>query len=112
AGGKNVSPAILEDRLRGHPLISQVVVVGDQRPFVGALITLDAEMLPIWLKNKNLPAMSVSEAVHDPQIIASVDRAIKRTNEAVSRAESIRKFVILPIDFTPENGYLTASLKV
>lgn len=112
AGGKNVSPAILEDRLRGHPLISQVVVVGDQRPFVGALITLDAEMLPIWLKNKNLPAMSVSEAVHDPQIIAAVDRAIKRTNEAVSRAESIRKFVILPIDFTPENGYLTASLKV
>ncbi|WP_392399362.1 AMP-dependent synthetase/ligase [Actinotignum urinale] len=112
AGGKNVSPAILEDALRGHPLISQVVVVGDKRPFIGALITLDADMLPLWLKNKGLPEIPVAEARKDPQIIAAIDRAVKRANSQVSRAESIRKFVILPIDFTTENTYLTASMKV
>ena len=112
AGGKNVAPAVLEDRLRGHPLVSQVVVVGDQKPFIGALITLDAEMLSGWLRNHNLPEMSVKEASQDPQVVAALDRAIKRANEAVSRAESIRKFRVLPTDFTVANGYLTPSLKV
>lgn len=112
AGGKNVAPAELEDRLRSHPLISQVVVVGDKKPFVAALVTLDAEALPQWLSNRGLPAMSVTEAINDPQVIAAIDRAVKRTNEHVSRAESIRKFKILPADFTIENGYLTPSLKV
>lgn len=112
AGGKNVAPAELEDRLRAHPIISQVVVVGDQKPFVGALITLDAEALPQWLVNHKLPPMSVNQAVQDPQVIAAIDRAVKRTNEHVSRAESIRKFTILPGDFTIENGLLTPSLKV
>lgn len=112
AGGKNVAPAVLEDRLRGHPLVSQVVVVGDQQPFIGALITLDAEMLGTWLRNHNLPQMSVKEAAQDPQVIAALDRAVKRTNEAVSRAESIRKFRVLATDFTVANGMLTPSLKV
>ncbi|MDP9800354.1 long-chain acyl-CoA synthetase [Arcanobacterium wilhelmae] len=112
AGGKNVSPAELEDRLRGHPLISQVVAVGDQKPFVSALITLDPDMLPGWLRNHNLPQMSLTDAVTDPQVIAAIDRAVKRTNEHVSRAESIRKFTILPTDFTVTNGYLTPSMKV
>ena len=112
AGGKNVAPAVLEDRLRGHPLISQIVVVGDKRPFISALVTLDAEMLPGWLKNHGFEALTVAEAVKDPQVLASIDRAIKRANEAVSRAESIRKFTVLPIDFTTDNGYLTPSLKV
>ena len=112
AGGKNVAPAVLEDRLRGHPLVSQVVVVGDQRPFIGALVTLDAEMLPAWLKNHGLEPMSAADAASDPQVLASIDRGIKRANEAVSRAESIRKFTVLPIDFTTANGYLTPSLKV
>ncbi|SDU82268.1 long-chain acyl-CoA synthetase [Arcanobacterium phocae] len=112
AGGKNVAPAVLEDRLRSHPLISQVVVVGDKKPFIGALITLDAEALPQWLMNHNLPSMTVADAISDPQVIAAVDRAIKRVNERVSRAESIRKFTILPTDFTVGNGYLTPSLKV
>lgn len=112
AGGKNVAPAILKDRLRGHPLVSQVVVVGDQRPFIGALVTLDAEMLPAWLKNHGLEPMSAAVAATDPQVLASIDRGIKRANEAVSRAESIRKFTVLPIDFTTANGYLTPSLKV
>lgn len=112
AGGKNVAPAILEDRLRGHPLVSQVVVVGDQKPFIGALATLDSEMLPGWLRNHGLPEMSAKEAAENPQVLATIDRAIKRANEAVSRAESIRKFRILPIDFTVANGYMTPSMKL
>jgi long-chain acyl-CoA synthetase len=112
AGGKNVAPAVLEDRLRGHPLISQVVVVGDKRPFIAALITLDTEMLPAWLKNHGLEPSSAFDATKDPQVLAAIDRAVKRANEAVSRAESIRKFTVLSIDFTVQNGYLTPSLKV
>ena len=112
AGGKNVAPAILEDRLRGHPLVSQVVVVGDQKPFIGALATLDSEMLPGWLRHHGLPEMSAKEAAENPQVLAAIDRAIKRANEAVSRAESIRKFRILPIDFTVANGYMTPSMKL
>jgi long-chain acyl-CoA synthetase len=112
AGGKNVAPAVLEDRLRGHPLISQVVVVGDQRPVIGALVTLDAEMLPGWLANHGLPAMDVVTAGHDERVLEALDRAVERANEAVSRAESIRKIRVLPTDFTEANGYLTPSLKV
>ncbi|WP_449385429.1 AMP-dependent synthetase/ligase [Cellulomonas soli] len=112
AGGKNVAPAVLEDRLRGHPLVSQVVVVGDQRPFIGALVTLDAEMLPGWLANHGLPAMDVATAAVHPAVRDSLDAAVARTNEAVSRAESIRKIHVLPTDFTEANGYLTPSLKV
>ncbi|MFT0762975.1 long-chain fatty acid--CoA ligase [Scrofimicrobium sp. R131] len=112
AGGKNVIPSALEDELRGHPLISQIVVVGDKRPFISALITLDTEMLPLWLKNKGLPALSAAEAIENIEVRASLDRAIARTNEKVSRAESIRKFEILPTDLTEANGMLTPSLKV
>ncbi len=112
AGGKNVAPAVLEDRLRGHPLVSQVVVVGDGRPFIGALVTLDAEMLPGWLANHSLPPMTVDQAATDERVLAALDRAVTRANEAVSRAESIRKISVLTIDFTMENGYLTPSQKV
>ncbi|WP_147680642.1 long-chain fatty acid--CoA ligase [Actinomyces ruminicola] len=112
ASGKNVSPAPLEDSLRGHPLISQVVVVGEQRPFVSALITLDAEMLPSWLRAHGLGPMTVSEAASDPQVLAALDRAVQRANTHVSRAESIRKIRVLKVDFTEANGLLTPSLKV
>jgi long-chain acyl-CoA synthetase len=112
AGGKNVAPAVLEDRLRGHPLVSQVVVVGDGKPFIGALVTLDAEMLPQWLANHKLPAMTVEQAATDERVLAALDRAVTRANEAVSRAESIRKIQVLTTDFTEANGYLTPSLKV
>ncbi|MCL2802969.1 MAG: AMP-dependent synthetase/ligase [Micrococcales bacterium] len=112
ASGKNVAPAVLEDRLRGHPLVSQVVVVGDDRPFVAALVTLDAEMLPGWLTSHNKSPLTLEQAIIDPDIRASLDRAVRRTNRAVSRAESIRDFVILPEDFTETNGYLTPSMKV
>ena len=112
AGGKNVAPAPLEDSLRGHSLISQVVVVGDKKPFISALVTLDADALPQWLNNHGIEPMSLASAVKDPQIIAAIDRAVKYTNRNVSRAESIRKFEILPLDFTVDNGYLSPSLKV
>jgi len=112
AGGKNIAPAVLEDRLRSHPLISQVVVVGDQRPFIGALVTLDAEMLPGWLSTHGLPAMPVSEARTHPEVLASLQKAVERANRAVSRAEGIRKIEVLENDFTEANGYLTPSLKV
>ncbi|MDO4899136.1 long-chain fatty acid--CoA ligase [Actinomyces sp.] len=112
AGGKNVSPAPLEDALRGHPLISQVVVVGERRPFVSALITLDAEMLPSWLRIHGLEPMSASEAASHPQVLAALNRAVERANGHVSRAESIRKIRVLTTDFTEANGLLTPSLKV
>ena len=112
AGGKNVAPAVLEDRLRGHPLVSQVVVVGDQRPFIAALVTLDAEMLPGWLAGHGLPSMDVAAAGTHPDVLAALDRAADRANRAVSRAESIRKLSVLAVDFTEANGYLTPSMKV
>ena len=112
AGGKNVAPAALEDALRGHPLISQIIVVGEQRPVLAALITLDAEMLPGWLRSHGLPPMTASEAASDPQVLAALDRAVARANKHVSRAESIRKTAVLSGDFTEANGLLTPSLKV
>ena len=112
AGGKNVAPSVLEDRLRGHPLVSQVVVVGDQRPYIGALITLDPEGVPGWLAAHGKPAMSVAEAAKDPDVLASLDKAVDRTNRAVSRAESIRRYRILDRDLTIADGYLTPKLSV
>ena len=112
AGGKNVAPAALENPMRSHPLISQVLVVGDQRPFVAALITLDAEMLPDWLAAHSLPPMSVAEAATNVEVLASLDKAVASANEHVSRAESIRKIKVLTTDFTEANGLLTPSLKV
>jgi len=112
AGGKNVAPAALEDRLRAHPLVSQCIVVGDQKPFIGALITLDAEMLPAWAKNNGLQGLSMDEARTNEVIHAEIQRAVDDANQAVSKAESIRRFTILPGDFTEDNGYLTPSLKL
>ncbi|WP_024288535.1 long-chain fatty acid--CoA ligase [Cellulomonas sp. KRMCY2] len=112
ASGKNVSPAILEDRLRGHPLVSQCVLVGDHRPFIAMLIALDAETLPGWLAHHGRPPMSVDEARTDAFVLAALQRAVDRTNEAVSRSESIRKFAVLDVDLTLANGYLTPSFKV
>ena len=112
AGGKNVAPALLENPMRSHPLISQVLVVGDQRPFVSALITLDAEMLPVWLESHGLPPMSVADARTNVEVLASLQKAVDSANAHVSRAESIRKFTVLASDFTEANGMLTPSLKV
>ena len=112
AGGKNVSPEVLEDSLATHPLIANVIVVGDQRPFIGALFTLDAEMLPDWLRKHGLPRCSPLEAAQLPEVQASLPRAVDRANKAVSRAESIRKFRIIDASFTVENGYVTPSMKL
>lgn len=112
AGGKNVAPAVLEDRVRSHPLVSQVVVVGDAQPFIAALVTLDAESLPNWLSARGLEPLTLEQAKTNPEVLAALDQAVQRANKAVSRAESIRKFSILDTDFTVENGYLTPSLKV
>lgn len=112
AAGKNVAPAFLEDRLRAHPLVSQCIVVGDRRPFVAALVTLDAEMLPGWLAHIGQPTLGPAEASRDPAVREEIDRAVEAANQGVSKAESIRKFHLLEVDFTEEGGYLTPSLKL
>jgi len=112
AGGKNVAPAELEDRIRSYVLVSQCVVVGDAQPFIAALVTLDAEALPGWLKSKGLEPMTVEQAAKDERILARVQNAIDRANTAVSKAESVRTFRILDDDLTIDNGMLTPSMKV
>src|SRR4051794_24923438 len=113
AGGKNVAPAVLEDRLRAHALISQCIVVGDQRPFIGALITLDEEALPGWLETKGKPKdTSVADLLDDEDLKAEIEAAVADANKAVSQAEAIKKYRILDTDFTEENGMLTPSLKL
>ncbi|MCU1697977.1 MAG: Long-chain-fatty-acid--CoA ligase [Mycobacterium sp.] len=113
AGGKNVAPALLEDRLRAHPLISQALVVGDAQPFIAALITIDPEAFPAWkTRNGKDAGASVGDLAEDPDLTAEVELAVKEANQAVSHAESIRKFRILPVDFTEDTGELTPTLKV
>jgi long-chain acyl-CoA synthetase len=113
AGGKNVAPAVLEDQLRSHPLISQALVVGDAKPFIGALITIDPEAFVGWKERNSKPASSsVGDLATDPDLVAEIDAAVKQANLSVSNAESIRKFRILPVDFTEDTGELTPTLKV
>jgi long-chain acyl-CoA synthetase len=113
AGGKNVAPAVLEDRLRANAIVSQCMVVGDAKPFIACLVTLDRESLPIWLENKGKPAdMPIEDAVKDPDVLAEVQSAVDNANKAVSKAESIRKFTILTADWTEEGGQLTPSMKL
>jgi long-chain acyl-CoA synthetase len=113
AGGKNVAPAVLEDRLRAHPLISQCMVVGDGQPFIGALVTIDAEALPGWLDRAGKPAGTpIADLVDDPELRAEIAQAVEDANQAVSRAEQIREFRILPVDFTEAGGEMTPTMKV
>ena len=112
AGGKNVAPAVLEDRLRAHPLVSQCMVVGDNQPFIAALVTIDPDALKAWVTNNKKDGASMNDLVNDPDLIAVVQTAVDDANKAVSKAESIRKFTILPNDFTIAGGHLTAKLSV
>ena len=112
AGGKNVAPAVLEDRLRAHRLVSQCMVVGDAQPYIACLITLDEEALPAWLEQHGKPAMSVAEAAEDPDVMAEIQVAVNDANKAVSKAEAIKKFKILTVDWTEDSGALTPSLKL
>ncbi|NDD25262.1 MAG: long-chain fatty acid--CoA ligase [Actinobacteria bacterium] len=113
AGGKNVAPAQLEDPLRANPLISQAVVIGDAKPFVSALVSIDEEMLPLWLENNGIKEpMSLDQARENPLVLAEISKAIENVNKDFSTAESIRKFSVLPEDLTEKSGHLTPSLKI
>jgi long-chain acyl-CoA synthetase len=113
AGGKNVAPAVLEDRIRAHWLVSQCMVVGDAQPYIAALVTIDRDMLPAWLNMNNLPADTALESlVNNDALRASVQEAIDDANKAVSQAEAIKKFAILPVDWTEAGGQLTAKLSL
>ena len=111
AGGKNVAPAVLEDRLRAHALVDQCVVVGDGQPFIAALVTIDEESFPSWAAQHGKSG-SVADLVDDPDLRAAVEEAVNDANKAVSKAEAIRKFAILPVSWTEEGGQLTPSLKL
>ena len=113
AAGKNVAPAVLEDRIRAHPLVSQCMVVGDNKPYIACLITLDPEALPAWLAAHDRPAnTSVASLVDDPALLRALQAAVDDANLAVSKAEAIKRFVVLPVDFTEEDGQLTPTMKL
>ncbi len=111
AGGKNVAPAVLEDRVRAHPLVDQCLVVGDGQPFIGALVTIDREALTVWAQTHGLSG-SPEGLVEGPEVRAAVEEAVEEANKAVSKAESIRKFTVLADEWTEEGGQLTPSLKL
>ncbi|MBA3249898.1 MAG: long-chain fatty acid--CoA ligase, partial [Geodermatophilaceae bacterium] len=113
AGGKNVAPSVLEDRLRAHPLVSQCMVVGDQQPFIACLVTIDPDAFPTWKSGHGKPAdATVADLREDPDLRAEIQTAVDEANKAVSGAEAIKKFRILPVDFTVEGGELTPKLSV
>lgn len=111
-GGKNVAPAPLEDRLRSHPLVGQCLVIGDNRPYITALITLEPDGLAHWRQMNKKQDLPAERLVRDERLLADIQRAVDDANELVSRAESIRRFAVLPVDFTEETGHLTPSLKL
>jgi long-chain acyl-CoA synthetase len=113
SSGKNVAPAVLEDRLRAHWLISQCLVVGDAKPYVAALLAGDPETLAQWKAEKGKPdTATMADLRNDPELLAELQAAVDNANQVVSRAESIRKFAVLDEDFTEAGGQLTPTLKV
>ncbi|MFE7130692.1 AMP-dependent synthetase/ligase [Streptomyces sp. NPDC057638] len=112
AGGKNVAPAVIEDRIRAHALVAECMVVGDGRPFVGALITVDEEFLGRWATERGKPGTTAAALRDDPDLLAEIQRAVDDGNAAVSKAESVRKFRVLGGQFTEEAGHITPSLKL
>lgn len=113
AGGKNVAPAVIEDRIRAHALVAECMVVGDGKPFVAALVTIDEEFLGRWAAENGKPAGSTAADLReDADLMAAVQKAVDDGNAAVSKAESVRKFRILPSQFTEESGHITPSLKL
>ncbi len=113
AGGKNVAPAVLEDRLRTHALISQAMVVGDGRPYIAALITVDPEALGPWQERHGKPASAtIADLREDPDLLSEIQVAVDDANKAVSRPESIRRFRVLDVDFTQDQGHLSAKLGI
>jgi long-chain acyl-CoA synthetase len=112
SNGKSVSPAVLEERVRAHPLVAQCIVVGNDRPYVSALVTLDAEAVAHWLNMREKPELKAAELLRDPDLETEVRRAVVAANTQVSQAESIRTFRILASQFTEEQGFVTPSLKL
>ena len=113
AGGKNVAPTSLEDPLRASPIIAQAVVIGDQRPFVAALLSLDPEMLPVWLSNKGQKSdLTLAQAAQNPVVREELQRSIDEVNKTVSNAEAIKKFSVIESELTEESGHLTPSMKI
>jgi len=112
SGGKSLSPTVLEDRVRAHPLVAQCIVVGNDRPYVAALVTLDQDAVHHWLTMRNKPYLGPAELVRDPDLEAEIRRSVVAANTRVSQAESIRTFRILSSQFTEEEGLLTPSLKL
>jgi len=112
AGGKNVAPAPLEEKIRAHQLVGHAVVVGDGKPFVSALLTLDPEGVADWRSERGLPPLPLSEAAGDPQVLAALQEAVDLANQMVSKAESVRTFRLLDAEFSVESGHLTPSLKL
>ena len=113
AAGKNVAPAVLEDRIRANWLVSQCLVVGDARPFIAALVTIDVEAFPAWLKQAGKPAdATIADMATDPDLLAAIQGAVDEGNKAVSHAEAIKKFAIMKTDWTEEGGQMTPSLKL
>jgi long-chain acyl-CoA synthetase len=113
AGGKNVAPAPIEDPLRAHPLVGQVVVIGDSQPFISALISLDPEMVPVWCEQNGITEkLTLAEATKHPRIREELQRAVDGVNEKFSQAEQVRAFEILDVELTEASGHLTPSLKI
>ncbi|MEE9534777.1 MAG: long-chain fatty acid--CoA ligase, partial [Acidimicrobiia bacterium] len=112
AGGKNVAPAVIEDRIRAHALVSQAMVIGDGEKFISCLITIDPEEFKTWREDQEKAAITVAEVIDDPDLKTEVEEAIADGNAAVSRAEAVKEFRILPQDFTIDGGELTPTLKL
>ncbi|WP_422391521.1 AMP-dependent synthetase/ligase [Arthrobacter sp. N1] len=112
AGGKNVAPGPLEERLREHQLVAQAVVVGEGRPFIGALVSLDREALDSWAAGRGRKGLTVEEAARDAEVRSELQTAVDAANATVSRAEQIRRFTVLAAEFTVESGHLTPTLKL
>ena len=113
AGGKNVAPAPIEDPLRAHPLVGQVVVIGDSKPFISALISLDPDMVMVWAQNNGIEKkLTLAEATKHPTIIAEIQKTVDEVNKLFSKAEQVRSFEILDVELTEASGHLTPSLKI
>jgi long-chain acyl-CoA synthetase len=113
AGGKNVAPAPIEDPIRAHPIVGQVVVIGDKQPFIAALISLDPDMVPVWAKNNGITEeLSLAQAAKHPKILAELQSAVDEVNKKFSKAEQVKKFEVLSVELTEASGHLTPSLKI
>jgi long-chain acyl-CoA synthetase len=112
AGGKNISPANLESLLKRHPLIGQACAIGDRRPYITALVVLDAEVLPVWCKQRGVAFTSIADLAAAPEVVAEVQKGVDECNRHVSQVESVRRFTILPVEWTVESEELTPTLKL